>query len=76
MKNSKSEDKSHIIFNYSRITKNLFDTFMKLSLKVYNNLLNSRYKCLFVINLKYAYFIISLHAKNRYFFVFIISNIE
>ena len=49
---------------------------MKFNFKVYNYLANSRYKYLFLINLKYAYFIIPLYLDNRYYFIFIISGID
>lgn len=43
---------------------------------MYNNLLDLRYKCLFIINLKYIYYIISLYKNNYYYFTFIISKID
>ena len=61
MKNSKSEDKFYITFDYSKVNKNLSRSYLKLSSKVYDYLSNSKYKYLFIINLKYAYLIISLH---------------
>ena len=49
---------------------------MKLSLKIYNNFSNSRYKFSFITNFKYVYYIIKFYFKNRYYFVFIILNIK
>ena len=43
---------------------------------MYDNLTNFRYKCFFIINLKYIYYIIILHLNDRYYFVFIILNIK
>ena len=49
---------------------------MKLNLKIYDNLLNLRYKFLFAADFKYVYYIIKIHFENRHYFVFIILNIE
>ena len=43
---------------------------------MYNYLSNLKYRYLFIANLKYAYLIISLYRENRYYFVFIIVDIE
>ena len=70
------QNEPRIIFNYSKIKKNLFDTYIKLNSKIHDNFLNSRHKLLFAADLKYAYHIIKLHFKNRHYFVFIILNIK
>jgi len=70
------EDKPRITLNYSRIYKDLLGTFLGLSLKVYNNLSNPRYRNLIAVDLKYAYITIPLHLDNRYYFVFTISGIR
>ena len=74
--NSTSQDESRIIFDYSRVKEDLLDIYMKLSFKIYNNLSNFRYKCPFATNLKHVYLIISLYSKNRYYYSFIISDIN
>ena len=75
-KNSRPEDKLRITFNYSRVYKNLFDIYIKLSSKVYNYLSNLSYRYLFKADLKYTYLIVSLYPNNRYFFIFIIFDID
>lgn len=76
IKNSKSKNESRIIFNYFRIYEDLLDTHVKFSFKMHNYLFNLNHNCLFKINLKYIYFIILLYFKNKYYFAFIILNIE
>ncbi len=56
--------------------KELSNTYVELLTKVYNYLLDSYYNCLFAIDLKHAYYIISLHQENKYYFAFTISNID
>ena len=56
--------------------KDLLEYYLKLSSRVYNNLLNLKHKYLFTINLKYAYLTILLHENNEYYFVFIIVEIN
>jgi len=58
------EDESRITLNYSRIYKDLLGIFLELSLKVYNNLSNPRYRNLIAVDLKYAYITISLYASE------------
>ena len=76
MKNSQLENESRIIFDYSRIYKDLLECYLKLFFRVYNNLLNLRHKYLFIIDLKYTYLTISLYKNNRYYFAFIIVEIN
>ena len=66
----------YIIFDYFRINKNLSKSYLELSSKIYNYLSNSKHKYLFIVNLKYTYLIISLYREDRYYFAFIIINIE
>jgi len=41
VKNLTSQDKSKVIFDYSRVTKKLSDIYMKLSFKMHDNLTDS-----------------------------------
>jgi len=70
------EDEPRITLDYSRIYKDLLGTFLELSLKVYNNLSNPRYRNLIAVDLKYTYITIPLHPDNRYYFAFTISEIR
>lgn len=70
------KNESRITFNYFRVTKDLSDTFMKLNSKIHDNLTDSRHKCLMTVNLKHAYLTIDMHSKNKYYFAFIISEID
>jgi len=70
------EDKPRITLNYSRIYKNLLGIFLELSLKIYNNLSNPRYRNLIAVDLEYAYITIPLHLDNRYYFAFTIFEIR
>jgi len=70
------EDKGRITLNYSRIYKDLLGIFLELSLKIYNNLSNPRYKNLITVDLKYTYITIPLYLDNRYYFAFTISRIR
>lgn len=65
-----------ITFNYFRVTKNLLDTFMKLSSKIHNNLTDSKHECLMIMNLKHAYLTINMHSEDKHYFAFIISEID
>jgi hypothetical protein len=65
MKNSTSENKSRVTFDYFRMIEELSETFMKLSSKVHDNLSDSRHQCLFKANLKHAYLIISMHSSSQ-----------
>ena len=76
IKNSKSNDKFRIIFDYFKIIEFFSGSHLKLNSKIYNYFLNFKYNCFFLTNLKYAYFIILLHFENRYYFVFIIFEIN
>jgi len=69
------EDKWRITLNYSRVYKDLLGIFLELSLKVYNNLSNPRYRNLIAVDLKYAYITIPLHPNDRYYFAFTIFEI-
>lgn len=69
------QNKLRITFNYFCVKEDLLGTYIKLNSKVYNNLANFNYKCLFIVDLKYVYLIILLYSKDRYYFIFIISNI-
>jgi len=60
----KPKDEPRVIFNYSRVNKELLGLYIELSLKVYNNLSNPRYYYLFVVDLKYAYLTIPLYLDN------------
>ena len=75
VENLKPIDKSYIIFDYFRIIELLSGIYMELNFKVYNYLTNLCYECLFLVDLKYAYLIIFLYLKDRYYFIFIISGI-
>jgi len=74
--NPTPEDEPRITLDYSRIHKDLLGIFLELSLKVYNNLSNPRYRNLIAADLKYAYMTIPLHLDNRYYFAFTISGIR
>ena len=76
VKNSTSKNKSYITFDYFRVIEFLLDFYLELSLRVYNYLSNPRYKYLFSTNLKYTYLIISLYLDDRYYFAFIILEID
>ena len=54
----------------------MLDAYIKLNSKVHDIFSNSRHEILFTIDLKYAYFIISLIEKCRHYFVSIISEID
>ena len=75
MENLGPNNESRIIFNYLRVKEDLPSSYIELSSKVYNNLSNPKYKCLFTVDLKYIYLIIPLYLEDRYFFAFIISGI-
>ena len=75
IENFTSENESKITFDYFRIKEIMLDAYMKLSSKVHDILSNSRHDVLFMIDLKYAYSIISLIEKCRHYFVSIISEI-
>jgi len=70
------KDEPRITLNYSRIYKDLLGTFLELSLKVYNNLSNPRYRNLIAADLKYAYITIPSYLDNRYYFAFTIFEIR
>ena len=65
-----------MIFDYFYIIKLFSNAHLKLSSKSYNHLFNSRYECLFSIDLKYVYFTISLHSNNKHYFAFTIFDIN
>jgi len=56
------EDEPRITLNYSRVYEDLLGTFLELSLKVYNNLSNPRYRNLIAADLKHAYITIPLQS--------------
>ena len=70
------QNEFRMTFNYFRVIELFFDVHLKLFLKIYDHLFNLYHKCLFLINLKYAYFTILLHLNNRFYFVFIIFDIN
>ena len=76
MKNLKSKNESRVIFDYFRIHEDLSKIHLKLFSKIHDNLSNSRHECLFVVDLKHAYLIISLHSNDKHYFAFTISNID
>ena len=76
VENFKSIDESRITFDYFKIIKLLSKAYLKLSLKIHDHLFNSKYKCLFSINLKHTYFTISLYFNDRHYFIFTISEIN
>ena len=43
MKNSKLNDESRLTFNYSKVKKEMFKSYLKLSLKIHDYLTNSRH---------------------------------
>ena len=75
VENPGPDDEPRITFNYSRVKEDLPGSYIELSSKVYDNLSNPRYKYLFIVDLKYAYLIISLYLEDRHFFIFKISGI-
>ncbi len=74
--NFTSKNESRITFNYFKVTKNLSNTFMKLSSKIHDNLTDSRHECLITVNLKHAYLTIDMHSEDKHYFAFIISEID
>jgi len=70
------ENKPRITLKYSRVYKDLLGIFLELSLKVYNNLSNPRYRNLIAVDLKHVYITIPLHLDNRYYFAFTIFGIR
>ena len=65
-----------ITFDYSRIDKMMFETYIELSSKVHDHFSNSRHEILMSTNIKHAYSTISLHLDDRHIFAFIISEID
>ena len=76
IENPQSNNKSRIIFDYSRVTELFPSAHLKLSSKVHDHFFNSRYECLFSTDLKHAYLIISLHLNNKHYFAFTIFDID
>ena len=76
IENSKSENEPRIIFDYFRVIKDLPGSYLELSSKIYNNLADPRYRYLFAVDLKHAYYTIPLYSNNRYYFAFTISGID
>lgn len=75
VENPTPEDEPRIIFDYFRVHEDLPGTYLELSSKVHDNLLDSRYRCLFVADLKYAYLTVPLHPDDCHYFLFTISGI-
>ena len=73
IENPQSSDESRMIFDYSHVIELLFDAHLKLSSKVYDHLFDSRYKCLFLIDFKHVYFIISLHLNDQHYLFLLYS---
>lgn len=71
VKNLTSQDKSRVIFDYSKVMKKLSDIYMKLSFKMHDNLADSWHHCLFSANLKHTYLKIFLHLNDKHYFAFI-----
>ena len=76
VENSRFDDKSRMIFDYFKMTKFLSKAHLELNFKIYNHFSNFKHDYLFLTNLKHIYFIISLHSENRYYFIFIIFEIN
>lgn len=76
VENATPEDEPQVIFDYSKVVKELPGTHFELSSKVHNNLSDFCHKCLLVADLKHAYLTISLHPEDRHFFAFTISGIR
>jgi len=76
VKNFTFQNESKVIFDYSKVTKKLSDIYMKLSFKMHDNLADSWHRCLFSANLKHAYLKIFLHSNDKYYFAFMISDID
>ena len=76
MKNFDFDDKSRIIFDYSKIIKFLFEAHLEFNSKIYNHFFNFNHNCLFSINLKCVYLTILFYFENRYYFVFTILKIN
>lgn len=75
-KNSNFEDESRLIFNYQRVSKQLFKSYINLTIKVHDYLLNSRHNIFFNADIKHAYFVIELAKENRKIFAFVILKLE
>ena len=65
-----------MIFDYFKIIIKKSKAYLELSFKIYNYFSNLKHDCFFLINLKYVYFIILLYFKDRYYFIFIIFEIN
>lgn len=76
VENSIPANKPRLIFNYSRVNKDLPGSYLKLLSKVYDNLSNLQHIYLFIVDLKHAYYTIELYPENRYLFTFTISSIR
>jgi len=76
VKNFTSQDESKVIFDYNKVTKKLSDIYMKLRFKMHDNLADSQHRCLFSANLKHIYLRIFLHLNDKYYFAFMISDIN
>ena len=55
MKNPKPSDEPRMAFDYSRVHENLSATFLELSSKVSDHLLDFNYGCLFIADFEYIY---------------------
>ena len=75
VENSTSEDEPRITFDYSRVKEVMPDAYMELSSRVHDILSDPRHGVLFMADLKYAYSIIPLIEKCRYYFASIIPGI-
>ncbi len=64
-----------MIFNYSQVNKDMPGYYLKLTIRIYNYLSNSRYKIFIQADIKYAYFFVNLYSKDRHIFAFIILGI-
>ena len=76
IKNSQSNNEPRIIFEYTRVIELFSNAHLELSSKIHNYLFNSRYEYLFSTDLKHVYLTISLHLKNKHYFMFTIFDIN
>ena len=63
-------------FDYSKINEMMSKTYIELSSKVHDHLLDSRHEILMSTNMKHVYSTINLHSDDRHIFAFIIFEIE
>ena len=76
IKNPKPNDEPRMTFNYFKMIKLFSRAYFEFNFKIYDYFLNLKHNYLFSTDLKHVYFIISLHFKNRHYFIFIIFEIN